>query len=422
MNIQLPENVKLILTNLSNAGHSAFIVGGCVRDCLMGSIPKDWDITTSALPHKIKKIFNHTVDTGIAHGTVTVVIQNCNYEVTTFRIDGTYLDGRRPKNVSFTANLEEDLSRRDFTINAIAYNPSTYIIDPFNGLGDIQKKTIRCVGRASSRFQEDALRMMRAIRFSAQLSFSIDPNTYQAISLSSERLKMVSMERIRDELTKIMSSHNPAALTLLEDTNLWVQILRGVSFYGNLAQASEWLKLCPKEPAMMYSLLFFDNIFFDMETQPQNISEISAAYRDISQQVYKLMRHLKFDNRTIKETAVYSNWLKIFIENNRYSVKLALNSMGLHQLKNLIVLKKIIKPKETLHWDNVQTTAEDVVKSGECFTLKDLAIDGQALINANIPPGKVMGRIMEDILNRVMVDPSLNQREILIKIATDLLD
>jgi len=395
MNIQLPENVKSILTILSKFGHSAYIVGGCVRDHLMEKKPKDWDIATSALPHEIKKIFRHTIDIGIKHGTVTVVMQRCNYEVTTFRIDGVYLDGRRPKDVTFTSDLEKDLSRRDFTINAIAYNPNTGIVDPFNGLKDIQNKIICCVGDASFRFQEDALRMMRAIRFSAQLSFNIDQNTLQAISLLSERLGMVSMERIREELTKILSSPNPKALTLLEKTNLWTHIQREKSFYGNLEQASEWLKLCPKEPAMMYALLFCDKAF---------------------------MCHMKFDNHTVKETAIYVNWLKKFIANKRYSVKLALNELGHRQLNNLLILKKIINPEESGHWEDVQAIAEDIIESGECFTLKDLAIDGQILINAGIPPGETMGQIMTGLLNKVMDDPLLNQKEILIKIALNLLD
>ena len=396
MPILLPKDVQTILQSLSLAGHSAYIVGGCVRDSLMGMSPKDWDIATSAKPHEIKAIFSHTVDTGIDHGTVTVVLNRNNYEVTTFRIDGIYLDGRRPKDVIFTADLEEDLSRRDFTINAIAYNPIAGLIDPFGGLEDIRRKNIRCVGHAPSRFKEDSLRMMRAIRFSAQLSFTIDPDTYQAIPPLSERLGLISIERIREELTKILSSSSPDALPLLEGANLWPQILREMPFHGDLRQTVSWLKQCPKEPAMLYALL---------------LSKEKGA---------DFMRHLKFDNRTVKETALYVQWLWKHISNERYDVKTILNIMGPIHLKNLLTLKTILDPQKQAHWEAVRTTCEDIIKSGECFTLKDLAIDGKVLIEAGIPTGETIGRIMAALLDMVMSDPSSNQREILLGTARKL--
>ena len=398
MPILLPKDVQTILNSLSSACHSAYIVGGCVRDSLMNISPKDWDIATSAKPHEIKAIFPHTVDTGIDHGTVTVVLNRSNYEVTTFRIDGIYLDGRRPKDVTFTDDLKEDLSRRDFTINAIAYNPAAGLIDPFGGLEDIRRKNIRCVGLAPSRFKEDSLRMMRAIRFSAQLSFTIDPDTYQAIAPLSERLGLISIERIREELTKILSSPNPNALPLLEETNLWPQILRKTPFNGNLSQIVSWLKHCPKEPAMLYALLLYN--------------EKKADF----------MKHLKFDNRTAKETALYVRWLFRHISNDRYEVKTILNIMGPKHLKNLLILKSILDPQKHDHWKAIGVTCEDVINSGECFTLKDLAVDGKALIEAGIPTGQTIGRVMAALLDMVMSDPSYNQREVLLDTARKLIN
>ena len=394
MLISLPQDVQTILAALSAKKHCAYAVGGCVRDSLMGITPKDWDIATSAQPHEVKAIFPYTADTGIEHGTVTVVLNHCNYEVTTFRIDGTYLDGRRPNTVAFTTNLEEDLSRRDFTMNAIAYNPTVGIVDPFGGIKDIRKKNIRCVGHAPSRFEEDALRMMRVIRFSAQLSFAIDPNTYWAIPPLATRLSLVSIERIREELTKILSSKNPNALPMLQETNLWPQVLRGIYYDGNLTQTAKWLKQCPKEPAMLYALLFPKKTF---------------------------MRHLKFDNRTVNETAIYGDWLERFIPNERYAAKLALNAIGPRCLSNLLILKKIIQPENTHHWEAIYSICGDILKSGECFTLKDLAADGQMLIKAGIPPGKAMGQVMSDMLNMVMKNPSLNEKESLINLAKKLI-
>ena len=190
----IPDDVINIINTLENFGFEAFIVGGCVRDFLLAKTPKDWDITTNALPKDIKKIFTKTIDTGIEHGTVTVVINKNNYEVTTYRIDGEYADFRHPKKVSFTSNIREDLSRRDFTINAIAYNPTSNIyIDFFDGKIDINNKIVKGVGIPEVRFNEDALRMMRAVRFVNQLGFQIEKNTFNAIKKNAYLIKKISI-------------------------------------------------------------------------------------------------------------------------------------------------------------------------------------------------------------------------------------
>ena len=387
MTIPLHTDVVFILETLQNAGHMACVVGGCVRDSLMGVTPKDWDIATSAVPHEIKALFPRSIDTGIEHGTVTVVQNGINYEVTTFRIDGEYLDGRRPEEVTFTKDLTEDLSRRDFTMNAIAYSPANGLADPFNGISDINKKIIRCVGHAPDRFSEDALRMMRAIRFCAQLSFDIDRSTYSAIPPLASRLGMVSIERIRDELTKILSAQNPNALTLLEDLGLWPFILRGTPFKGVLSQAASLLKACPKEPALLYALLPADENF---------------------------MRHLKFDNHTIKETAIYTFWLKKCISNDRYHIKTILKEIGPNLFNNLLTLKEIILPKEAAGFQNIRLTVLDILNSGECFTLKDLEVKGSDLIAAGIPPGKNIGRILDGLLDAVMRGEIENKKDSLL--------
>ena len=217
MKINLPENVKRIIDDLSNAGFEAYAVGGCVRDSILGRVPNDWDITTSAKPEDVKKVFKRTVDTGIKHGTVTVLMGRETYEVTTYRIDGEYEDSRHPKSVEFTANLKEDLLRRDFTINAMAYNDTDGLVDIFGGLEDIESKTIRCVGVAKERFTEDALRLLRAIRFAAQLGYRIEDETYKAIGELSDTLAKISAERIQAELNKILLSDNPAMLKTAYD-------------------------------------------------------------------------------------------------------------------------------------------------------------------------------------------------------------
>ena len=194
MKISLPQDVTNIIERLESRGHEAYAVGGCVRDSILGKTPADWDITTSASPEEVKELFAHTIDTGIAHGTVTVMMNHCGYEVTTYRIDGEYKDGRHPESVAFTTRLSEDLKRRDFTINAMAYNSTEGLVDLFGGIEDLQSGTIRCVGCARERFSEDALRMLRAVRFSAQLGFAIEPDTYQAICDLAPTIARVSME------------------------------------------------------------------------------------------------------------------------------------------------------------------------------------------------------------------------------------
>ncbi|MCL2699479.1 MAG: hypothetical protein FWE68_04135, partial [Defluviitaleaceae bacterium] len=221
---KLPPAAALIISRLNSAGHEAYAVGGCVRDSIMGKTPIDWDVTTSALPAQVKRLFSNTHDTGIAHGTVTVVIDSKNYEVTTFRIDGEYLDGRHPESVEFTRCLSEDLRRRDFTMNAIAWHPDEGYTDPFGGVADINAKRVRGVGDAGQRFREDALRMLRAIRFAAQLNFEIEPATWDALIENSKLIEHISMERVRDELLKLLISGNPEKITLLAESGLFEYI------------------------------------------------------------------------------------------------------------------------------------------------------------------------------------------------------
>ena len=211
-NIEIPKSVKMIITILEKNGYEAFAVGGCIRDTILGRQPQDWDITTSALPQQVKALFNKTLDTGIQHGTVTVMMSRVGYEVTTYRIDGEYNDSRHPDTVEFTSNLIEDLKRRDFTINAMAYNPTVGLVDAFDGIGDIEKKIIKCVGVAEERFGEDALRILRAVRFSAQLGFDIEDKTLAAAKDLSDTLKNISAERIRVELEKLITSNHPDKL------------------------------------------------------------------------------------------------------------------------------------------------------------------------------------------------------------------
>ena len=212
MKIKMPVQAQKIIKRLEEAGHEAYIVGGCVRDSILGKHPADWDITTSASPVEIKELFSYTIDTGIEHGTVTVMADHQPFEVTTYRVDGKYEDHRRPKEVHFTKSLEEDLLRRDFTINAMAYSDTKGLVDLYGGRADLEEGIIRCVGNASERFDEDALRILRALRFQAQLGFQIEEETKAAIRRQARFLKDISAERIRVELDKLLVSDHPEVL------------------------------------------------------------------------------------------------------------------------------------------------------------------------------------------------------------------
>ena len=225
MKLNIPSGAEIILNTLEQHGYEAYVVGGCVRDSILGRCPDDWDITTSASPEQVKALFRRTVDTGLQHGTVTVLIEKEGFEVTTYRVDGDYEDGRHPKEVRFTSNLKEDLKRRDFTINAMAYHPERGLVDLFGGVNDMEKKVIRCVGDPMERFQEDALRILRAVRFSAQLGFTIEASTKEAIGALAPNLKLVSAERIQVELVKLLVSPNPDYLRAAYETGVTAEFL-----------------------------------------------------------------------------------------------------------------------------------------------------------------------------------------------------
>ena len=218
--INIPETIKTIIDTLYDNGFEAYAVGWCIRDSLLGRSPHDWDVTTSASPEDVKRIFRRTVDTGIAHGTVPVLMGKEGVEITTYRLDGKYEDNRHPSEVTFTKDLKEDLKRRDFTVNAIAYNDHTGIVDPFGGMDDLHSRIIRCVGEPAERFLEDGLRIMRAVRFSAQLGFEIEERTKAAIAGHARLLSNISAERIASELIKLLTSDSPELIRLAFELGL----------------------------------------------------------------------------------------------------------------------------------------------------------------------------------------------------------
>jgi len=393
LTIDLPNSVRHLLTVLNEHGYESFIVGGCVRDSLMGRIPYDWDIATSALPAEIKACFPHTYDTGIEHGTVTVVYGGRNYEITTYRVDGEYEDCRRPKSVSFTASLEEDLARRDFTINAMAWHPVLGLADPFGGIKDLENRIIRGVGDPDLRFKEDALRLLRAIRFSGQLDFIVCPETLAAIKRNTAGLMHISAERIRDELTKLLLSPHPERISLLPETGLlgesWPLPMKPTE--DEIGYSIDILKKCPKKVSLVYSVLF---------------------YRREPEEAYQAMKAMRFDNALCRETSLLIRWAKVPVSNQDYAVRKYLSLSGRSYFQGLLTLKRLMETIDCAILPLINERYERIIENGDCLNISDLQINGDDLLNMGLS-GKHIGDTLNRLLDLVLHDPALNNKNTL---------
>lgn len=392
--ITLPEDVNALLQTLNNGGYEAYIVGGCVRDSILGRIPQDWDITTSALPEQTKALFSHTFDTGIQHGTITVVLNKTNYEITTYRIDGDYADGRHPDEVSFTSNLEEDLLRRDFTMNAIAYHPAEGFRDPFGGQEDISRSLIRGVGEPAKRFQEDALRMLRCVRFAAQLGFQVDDATYTALQENAALIEKISVERIHEELDKLWKSPFPEKLSLLLSSGLLPHIdnLLDKRLTGLGETLVPQLKAAPISAPLRWTLVL------------QSFTEAEAK---------TFCKKLKFDNATAKQIQTYLRHLSQPIPQTPYEVRKLAGILGVELTENLFILQEILQDKAAVQ--AAREILKKVLADGDCLNLKMLEMDGKALMDAGIPAGKAVGETLGLLLEDVLHQPEHNKREYLLE-------
>lgn len=380
--MKLPENVKYILNELYKNGYEGYIVGGCVRDHLMGKEPHDYDITTSALPEEVKEIFPHTVDTGIQHGTVTVIIDKIGYEITTYRIDGEYKDNRHPEEVIFTDRLSGDLSRRDFTINAIAYNDVKGYVDLFGGIEDIKRKVIRGVGEPAKRFQEDALRMMRAVRFSAQLDFAIEENTLNALKENADLIKNISIERIREEFFKLILSDHNERLDILLNSGMTEHFLPEI-----LDKKFDYGKINSLSRDIVVRLAY---IFYGIEWG----------------NVKKIMKRLRTDNKSMAAVTLISKYTDYEIT-DLYSMRKLVSLTG-ENIKRVIEVICAVKNCDSEMYFNM---LEEV--KNDCCSLKDLAVSGNDLIETGIR-GRLVGEALNKALDYVMREPQKNKKDILI--------
>lgn len=407
----LPHSVTVILRTLNEHGYEAYAVGGCVRDSLLGRKAGDWDITTSAAPAAVKSLFTRTIDTGIAHGTVTVMMDHEGFEVTTYRVDGEYRDGRHPESVSFTASLEEDLKRRDFTINAMAYHPETGIVDLFEGQKDLQRRVIRCVGDPKQRFTEDALRMMRALRFRAQLDFSIEPETAAAVKELAPRLELVSHERIQAELMKLLLSDHPECLLDVRTLGMAPWVLPSFDCLPD-EEREEAVRILPvleKKKYLRLAALFCGkcaSIVWDNQEDDEVCDRKSAkTLRDA-------LRDLRLDNETIDQAVLLTTWHMVKPEADPYLVRRLLNRLGSRHLEELLQIQEL---RTGASFNSVRVLAGQVLERGDCLGLKQLAVNGSDLVREGLASGKQIGELLAGLLDLVLRDPSRNEREYLMK-------
>lgn len=434
--IDAPISVMKILETLEQAGFEAYAVGGCVRDSLLGRNPSDWDITTSARPEQVKALFSHTIDTGIQHGTVTVMLEHVGYEVTTYRIDGEYEDSRHPKEVIFTPLLTEDLKRRDFTINAMAWNPRAGIIDEFGGMEDLDEGIIRCVGSPEERFSEDALRMMRAVRFSAQLGYEIEPATKAAIRKLAPNLKHVSAERIQVELVKLVESMHPDYLRVAYETGITKVVLPEFDRCMETEQHNPHHCYTVGEHILHSMLAISSNRYLRLamllhdiakpekkRTDEQGIDHFHGHQEASAEMAKTILRRLKFDNETIRIVSKLISFHDYRFPAERRSVRRAVWKVGEDIFPMLLQVKaadtmaqSLFEREEKLEWiARVGELYQEILKDKECLSLKDLAVTGRDLIQAGCAPGPELGRILNEMLQDVLEHPEHNTKEYLLQ-------
>lgn len=443
MKIQLPEKVNTIIQTLQEHGYEAYAVGGCVRDSLLGREPGDWDITTSASPEETKKLFARTVDTGIEHGTVTVLLGKEGFEVTTYRIDGKYEDSRHPTEVIFTRNLREDLLRRDFTINAMAYNDTEGIVDIFGGMDDLKRKIIRCVGNARERFGEDALRIMRGVRFAAQLGFSLEKGTKEAMTELAPTLEKISAERIQTELVKLLVSDSPELIREAYHLGITAVILPEFDEMMRTGQETKYHRydvgehtvqaVCnvPPDKVLRLTMLLHDVAKPEMKTVDADGTAHFKGH-DIrgEQKAKEILRRIKFDNDTIHKVTKLVRWHDYRMPAEKKNVRKAMSKISAELFPMYLLVKRADilahsmyrREEELENLSGLQKCYEEIVADHECVSLKQLAVTGTDLIGIGMKPGKQIGEVLNELLRIVLEYPEFNNKEHLLRFVQNRFD
>ena len=449
--IKLPDKVKLIIDTLNDAGFEAYAVGGCVRDSILGRIPKDFDVTTSAKPLEVKKLFRRTIDTGIQHGTVTVMFGDEGYEITTYRIDCEYEDMRHPKEVIFTDRLVEDLKRRDFTINAMAYSDKTGLVDEFDGISCIESKTIKAVGNAHDRLTEDALRILRALRFSAELNYDIDEDLTKAIEELAPNLTKISEERICMEMVKLIKSDNPDRIRTAFELGVTKIILPEFDVCMNTEQNTKHHMYSVGEHTI-HTLLEIDKFKNEFTDRENRILKLTMLFHDFGKPEAKttengtdhfkghpeisekmavdIMRRLKLDNDTIDNVRVLVKWHDFRPKLTYPRVRRLIVRIGVDRMEMMlkvrmadILSQSMYEREEKLEYlYELEEKYRKIISDGDCLRIKDLKISGKDLIGLGINPGPMLGDILDKLLEEVLDEPSRNNEEYLVRRACEFRD
>ena len=433
--IVIPEQVNSILESLQKSGYEAYVVGGCVRDALLGREPNDWDITTSALPMEVKSVFPRTVDTGLQHGTVTVLCGGTGYEVTTFRVDGVYEDGRHPKEVTFTPSLREDLKRRDFTINAMAYNNESGLVDLFGGQKDLENGIVRAVGDPVQRFTEDALRIMRAIRFSAQLGYEIEPGTLKAAEILAPNLQKISSERIREELEKTLVSDRPELLRTAWAAGITKEFIPEFDRCMETDQINphhcytvgehilKGVSLVRKDRILRITMFLHDIAKPICHTVDEEGIDHFRGHAEVGCNLAKtILQRLKYDNATIRKVTTLVKYHDTQIRLTEPSVRKAVVMTGADLFPLLLEVKQadflaqstFQREEKQEKFDTLRAIYERVLERGDCLSLRELAVNGSDLIETGVKPGREVGNILARMFEEVLNVPEHNNKEYLL--------
>lgn len=441
MKIQLPPKVNQIMQTLQANGFEAYAVGGCVRDSILGRKPDDWDITTSATPQETKQLFQKTFDTGIEHGTITVLLGKDAYEVTTYRVDGKYEDSRHPSEVTFTRSLKEDLLRRDFTMNAMAYNDKEGLVDIFGGMDDLQNRCIRCVGNAEERFREDALRILRAVRFAAQLDFEVEEETKQGIRRLAPTLANISAERIQVELVKMLVSPNPGLLRMAYELGITQVILPEFDVMMQTTQETPHhcysvgehtlraVELIRADKTLRLTMLLHDVAKPKMKT----VDDTGRAHfkkHDLegTQMAKAILRRLKFDNDTMNKVTKLVAYHDYRMEAEPRLVRRAMNRIGEDlfaeylevRMADTLAQSAYQREEKLQNLQDIRSCYEEIIENKQCVSLKELAVTGSDLIADGMAPGKEIGHVLNLLLEQVLEKPELNDKETLLRLRKEM--
>ncbi len=399
MEFSLPKAVLFIIETLNAAGYEAYAVGGCVRDMLRGTTPQDWDITTSARPEQTKACFAdlRVIETGMQHGTVALLIGDAIYEVTTYRIDGDYTDSRHPQNVEFVSNVRLDLARRDFTVNAMGYHPTFGLCDPFSGQADLKDNILRCVGAPSERLEEDALRIMRALRFASVLSFSIHPDTAVSIHALKENLNRIAKERIRVELCKLLAGDKAG------------EVLRE---YADV--------ICTVIPELSaYQAAWGDTVDAIMASDAEEIIRLTLLLCAVEQQAKTVLTRLRFDKKTVDTVCKLVQLMALELPETEVAIKKMVSKYGMEDLTAWLGCKKAVafakKEMDCIHRiDEILAYAQTLYDEQACLSIAQLSVTGADLKEIGIPQGKQIGETLNRLLDAVLEQKVENQKQALL--------